>query len=287
MNRSLWRPLASFSVLVLTILSFVYYFGSHPLVRHQLQHTSLATLGLVFGLYVLVLLALILVSYATLLVCRVKLSASETSILTLYATVINFFGPLQSGPAFRGVYLKRKHGLSLKKYTLASLVFYGLYALFSAFFLLATTLGWWLIGGGFVLLAGLIYFSNSKLSITSKLQTLNLKAIYLLAAATLFQLTLVAIIYYVELHSISSTIHFSQAVVYAGAANFSLFVSLTPGAIGFRETFLLFAQRLHHVPTSVIVAANTIDRAMYIVLLGVIGLLILFSHAQRRLQSDN
>lgn len=231
------------------------------------------------------MLALSLVTFTTLRLCNVRLKAGETMLLTMYASVINFFGPLQSGPAFRGVYLKRKHGLQLKQYTLATLVFYGLYACFSAAFLLYGIVGWWLLAGAGPVIGLLWFLRSSNRAVARKFQTLNLGALYALAAATLFQLSLVAIIYFIELRAVSPDIHFSQAVIYAGAANFSLFVSITPGAIGFRESFLLFSQRLHHISSSTIIAANVIDRAMYIVLLATIGLAIFGTHAQKRLQN--
>lgn len=286
MTRSLWRPVAVISILVLTLSGFIYYFVSHPLVRQQLRSTAAGTLLLLIGLYCLVLLLLSFVTYATLKLCGVRLRTGETILLTMYSSVVNFFGPLQSGPAFRGVYLKRKHKLELKRYTVASLVFYMLYALISGIFLLSTTLTWWLFVGIGLLLA-IAWLSRPLLgSFTDRFTALHLRAVPLLALATFLQLSVMAVIYFVELRSVDSSVHFGQAIVYAGAANFSLFVSLTPGGIGFRESFLLFSQHLHHVPSSTIVAANIIDRSIYIVLLAIIGLVILASHSKRKLQPD-
>jgi uncharacterized membrane protein YbhN (UPF0104 family) len=272
--KSVWRPIATVAVLIVTVTSFIYYFATHPLVRQQLHQTSWVTLVTLFILYLGVVVALSLVTFTTLRLCNIKLTPGESGLLTMYATVINFFGPLQSGPAFRGVYLKRKHGLNLKQYTLATLVFYAMYAMFSLIFLLSGIMGWWLVIIAIVGIAVLAFVRISTWSVAQRFQVLNLDAIYALAAATLFQLSLVAVIYFVELRSIQHGVTFGQAVIYAGAANFSLFVSLTPGAIGFRESFLLFSQRLHHI-----------DRSMYIVLLAVIGLVIFSTHAQRRLQA--
>lgn len=282
----IWRPIATVIILVFTIAAFTYYFVSHPMVRQQLYQTSLLTLLILFGLYILVIVALCMVTLLTLRLCNIKLAAAESTLLTMYATVINFFGPLQSGPAFRGVYLKRKHGLNLKKYTAATLIFYMLYALFSGLFLLSGILGWWLLVVGAFGVASLTYIGRSKLPLAKRFQALNLDALYALAAATLFQLSIVAVIYFVELRSIQHGVTFGQAVIYAGAANFSLFVSLTPGAIGFRESFLLFSQRFHHISSSTIVTANIIDRSMYIVLLAVVGLIILVTHTGRRLRAQ-
>lgn len=284
MFRTLWRPVITVSVLVATVSGFIYYFATHPAVRHQLAQTSILTLGLLFILYLGVVGALSLVTMATLRLCKLDLPAGESTLLTMYATVINFFGPLQSGPAFRGVYLKRKHGLNLKQYSLATLVFYALYAAISGVFLLSGVLGWWLLVGAVLAVGGLIFIGRSSHSLARRLQALQLQAIYALALATLLQLSLVAIIYFVELRSIDQSISIGQAIIYAGAANFSLFVSLTPGAIGFRESFLLFSQGLHHISSTTIITANIIDRAMYIVLLAVIGIVIFGTHAHRRLQ---
>jgi uncharacterized membrane protein YbhN (UPF0104 family) len=63
----------------------------------------------------------------------------------------------------------------------------------------------------------------------------------------------------------------------------ALFVSLTPGAIGIREAFLTFSQQLHHIDTSTIVAANIIDRAVYLVFLGVLFIFVFSLHARDKL----
>jgi uncharacterized membrane protein YbhN (UPF0104 family) len=59
---------------------------------------------------------------------------------------------------------------------------------------------------------------------------------------------------------------------------------LTPGAIGFREAFLIFSQNLHHIPNDIIVAANILDRAVYIVFLCLLFLVVLALHANKTLQ---
>jgi uncharacterized membrane protein YbhN (UPF0104 family) len=58
-----------------------------------------------------------------------------------------------------------------------------------------------------------------------------------------------------------------RALIYGGSANLSLFVSITPGGIGFREAFLVFARGLHHVPINTIVSAGIVDRAFYVLFL--------------------
>jgi uncharacterized membrane protein YbhN (UPF0104 family) len=278
----MWRPITAVTVLVITVTAFIAYFVKHPEVRHQLSQTSLATLAIILALYLIGIVALAFATIATLRLCKVRLHTHESLLLTMYAAIINFFGPLQSGPAFRAVYLKKKHGINLKNYTVATLVYYCFYAGFSVILLLSGVLKWWLIPLTAVTLICAITASRSK-RLKPRLQELDLHGWYYLALATLAQIVVVTLIYYTELRSVAPSVHLSQALIYTGAANLALFVSITPGAIGFRESFLLFSQHLHHISNGTIVAANIIDRAMYLVLLLVLALFIFATHAKQQL----
>jgi uncharacterized membrane protein YbhN (UPF0104 family) len=283
--RTMWRPFAVITIVTATVLAFVRYFAHHPEIRTQLGNTSPALLALLFGLYLLFVGSLALINSATLRLCGTQLTGRESLLLTAYSSVINFFGPLQSGPAFRAAYLKKQHGTALKKYGTATLMYYLFYAFFSGLFLLSSTLGWYLLLlGALVVLIGAASYKWS-LGPLQKLRALNLKAWYYLAVATLLQVSIQAIIYYAELRSITPGVHVGQVIVYTGAANFALFVSITPGAIGFRESFLLFSQHLHHISSSAIVLATTLDRAAYIMVLVVMAVVIFGTHAQKKLKS--
>ncbi|MDB5171033.1 MAG: hypothetical protein JWO35_727 [Candidatus Saccharibacteria bacterium] len=281
--RTTWRPIATVFILLITIAAFANYFASHPQVRQLLRDTSPILLLSLLGLYVLFVGSLALINSATLRLCGTRLIGRESLLLTMYSSVINFFGPLQSGPAFRALYLKKMHGTNLKSYGTATLVYYGFYAFFSGLFLVSGLLGWWLIplAGAGLLILWLTY--RSPFAFAERLRKLDLSGWYYLAAATFLQVSLLAIIYYVELRSVMPGIHFSQVIIYTGAANFALFVSLTPGAIGFRESFLVFSEKLHHVSNNAIVVANTIDRAVYISLLLFLAVAIFATHAQKKL----
>ncbi len=122
----------------------------------------------------------------------------------------------------------------------------------------------------------------------SKLQGdgLDLRPRLLLAllGVTLLQAGLQIALYATELHTLNPHIGFVQIMTYTGAANFSLFVALTPGAIGIRESFLLFSGRLHHIGSATIIAANIIDRGVYLIFLGALFALTLVLHARQSLQ---
>lgn len=228
--------------------------------------------------------SLALVLFATVALCNTHLPLKDGILLTLWSSIINFFGPLQSGPAFRAVYLKKAHGVSLKTYGLATLLYYFFYAGVSGLFVLSGILTWYvLVGFVFVAVLALLLFLRSAHPFARRLRTLPLKRAYLLAVATVLQLVVVAIIYSLELRSIDAAISIHQAIIYTGAANFALFVSITPGAIGFREAFLVFSEKLHHISSATILTANVLDRALYVSLLAILFLVAVSLHARARL----
>lgn len=283
MNKHLWRLIASVTVLLVTLVAFVDYLATHPAVRQQLRQTSPETLVIILLLYVGATVALALVFIATFRLCKLSLGLGESTLVTMYSAIINFFGPLQSGPAFRAVYLKKKYNLKLKDYAVATIVYYFIFGLFNVALLFSGLLKWWLLAVLLIAIAGELSLRRNR-RIAARFERLDLRGWYYLAGATLLQISFFVAIYYAELRSVSRGIHLSQAIIYTGAANLSLFVSITPGAIGFREGFLLLAHRLHHISNSAIVAANTIDRSMYIFLLLILALFIFGTHASRRLR---
>jgi uncharacterized membrane protein YbhN (UPF0104 family) len=104
-----------------------------------------------------------------------------------------------------------------------------------------------------------------------------------IGAAAAMQLATQVAIYAVELHNVGAHASFGQVLSYTGVANFALFAALTPGAIGIREAFLLFSEKLHHISSEAIVAANVVDRGVYLVFLGVLFLLVIGLHAKKKL----
>lgn len=282
MKKRYLKPVLALIVLVATVAGFIWYFQTHPSVGEQLSRTSPGLIVLLLALYVGTIVALAMVTASTARLCRAAMRPAESILLTAYTAVINFFGPLQSGPAVRAVYLKKKFNVNMKQFGVATLVYYFFYAAFSGLFLLSGLLKWWLLPLTALGLVVMYAILRSR-QFGPRLRQLDLGGWYYLAAATLLQVSLIAAIYYAELHSIDPSISLGQAIIYTGAANFAMFVSITPGAIGFREAFLVFSQNLHHVPSSTIVAANILDRSVYILLLIGLAVFILSFHAKAHL----
>lgn len=281
------KALLAILVLAATLSAFIYYCKTHPAILDKLGDTNPLLLVTLVMCYLIWFSALVVILRISLRLFNTTIGKQENVLLNAYSTLVNFFGPGQSGPAVRGLYLKKRHGLPLKKYIFATLLYYGFYAVISAFFLFVGSQAWWktvllmtLAGGGSFIIIRL-YAKRSKINGQSGLNLANLAWLFV---ATAVQLTMQAIIFYIELRDIDSTISTAQALTYTGAANFALFVSLTPGAIGFREAFLIFSQSIHHISNTVIVAANVIDRAVYLVFLGVLFVGVISLHAKDKLR---
>lgn len=274
-------------VLLLTGLGFIYYFLKHPSTISTLTSLNLINLLELLTLYLFTIILLGLILNCSLRLAGISMGMKENLLLTIYSTIVNFFGPLQSGPGVRAVYLKKRFGLKIKNFLLITLIYYAFFALISAVFLFIFSRPLWQASAILLLFACLVasgfYILKSRLKISEKIK-LDVSLLLKLFILTLVQLSIVAVVYYIELHSINRAINFRQALTYTGAANFALFVSLTPGAIGFREAFLLLSQRLHHISTTNVLAASLIDRAVYVLLLGILFLVALGSHAKDKLK---
>jgi uncharacterized membrane protein YbhN (UPF0104 family) len=270
-------------VLALTAVVFVHYISGHPQLLHKLGETNPLLIAALVVLYLAWFAALVLILRVSLRLFDTAMPAQENVLLSAYSSLINFFGPGQSGPAFRALYLKKRYALRIKDYMFASLLYYGFYAIISALCVCVGSLPWWqtiglvsaTIGG-----SALVIRWYAKRSVVSAKPGMNAKNLGLLFGLTATQVLIQFVIFFTELYSVSPATTVSQALSYTGVANFAIFVSLTPGAIGIREAFLVFSQNLHNLGNGIIVAANVIDRAVYLLLLGVLFLMTLVLHAK-------
>ncbi|MGF7228404.1 MAG: lysylphosphatidylglycerol synthase domain-containing protein [Candidatus Saccharibacteria bacterium] len=278
------RMVLGFILLAATIAVFAWYMHAHPEILRQLKQVKSITLVVLLGLYAVFFAALVAILQVSVRMYQKNISIKENFLLSAYSSLINFFGPGQSGPGLRAIYLKRRHNLGIKQYIFATLLYYACYAVISACMMFIGSRSWWqttlfvlAVGGGSALILGW-YARKSKLHERSAIMRFG----GWMFLATLGQLLAQVAIYFVEIHAITSHVSFGQIVTYTGAANFALFAALTPGAIGIREAFLVFTHNLHHISNNVIVTANVIDRAAYLVFLGLLFVVVLSLHAGKK-----
>ncbi len=288
--KSKLKLIAAPLLVILFIGIFVDYIGHHPAIIDSLSRISPWLLVILLGCYILLLFWWMAVYNATLNLCSQPLPRQENLLLTIYSTLANFFLPLQSGPGVRAAYLKKRHNVSVAGYIMASLIYFAMYAIISAGFLFIASRYWWLsilaviaaaLISLFVLRQAQVRFKKRALKIHLDLNRIKLLRLF---AVTCGQLLTQALIYGIEIHSLHTSFSIARVISYTGAANFSLFVSLTPGAIGFREAFLEFSRQLHHFSTTTILAANVIDRGVFIAFLGILFIVMLLTHTGQRLR---
>ena len=293
MTRKL-RSIASLLLLAVALAAGIYYAANHREIIDHLADTSWETTGAIFCLYALMFGVLLLIFVATMDICARKVPLAENAVINAYSLLINFFIPGQGGSAYRGLYLRQRHKLRLRDFAFASLLYYLFYALVSVLLLLASSRPWWETALAAMAVTGcglLIIRRYSRRSPGGRLELkLGLRSAGFLLVATVLQAAVQILIYGIELASTSQAVSFSQIMTYTGAANLALFASLTPAAIGIRESFLLFTERLHHISSTNIIEANMIDRAVYIVFLLAILLIALggrvINHQRLRRMSE-
>jgi uncharacterized membrane protein YbhN (UPF0104 family) len=281
-------------IVLATLVAFGWYLHKHPAIVDQLQQTPpLLILGL-FICFAGVQVALIGVLTASLMLFQKHMGIQENFLLNAYSSLVNFFGPGQSGPGFRAAYLKVRHEVKIKQYLFATLLYYVFYAIYSGLLLSVASRAWWQTVLLTIAISGVCYgfisyfMSRNRGILPQRMPRSTFAQILLvMGAATLLQMLCTFAFYYLELHSLDSTITLKQVLAYTGAANFALFVSITPGAIGIREAFLLFSQSLHNIPSDIIIAANVLDRAAYVAFLGVLFIVVLVMHVGAKLQPKN
>ncbi len=282
-----YKKILAILIIGLTIFGFIYYFVKHPHTLDSLKNLSVINISLLLALYFLILFCLVLVLKFSLDICNLKMKWLDNLQLNIWSNIINFFGPLQSGPGVRALYLKKNYGLTLKKFLYLSLIYYGFIALISLMFIGIGAFKWYFAVGLIILSVLVVYVGFSVL--TKKIKksdrpALTLKPVLQLFLITLVQLSINSLIYFIELKIVNKNISYHQALCYCGVANLALFVSITPGAIGFRESFLLFTQKLHHISAANILSASLIDRSVYLFFLLILIVLASFTHIGTKLR---
>jgi uncharacterized membrane protein YbhN (UPF0104 family) len=271
-------------LLVLTLIAFVYYFLHNQEQFSRIGHLTWWQVLLIIVGQTIVFFSNILVSVIFIQFIGKKLHFLDSTRITAYSSLVNFFGFLQGGVGLRGVYFKRQFSMSLKKYFALTVIQYlflfavaGLFVLVGISFttglssaLLMTALGVVILASGIVLFGK----SNTAKKLQNKLgaisQLLRARPLTMLFAVIILQLGGSLLANFVELQAIGANISIGGVLVYTGTSQFAIVIALTPGAIGIREALLLVVQQQMHLTTQDIVLAATVDRVVYFITLALI-----------------
>ena len=293
LKSKLFRQLLVVGIIVLTFGIFIWYGASHPKIISTVLGLNPIIIVFLAIAYSLTILANGIILHFSLSYVRRKTSILDNILLTGYSSIVNFFGPLQSGPGFRAVYLKKKYGIEIKKFLLATFVFYLFFGVINLIIVIIAGLVQKPEWRPAIIITALALALLSPLLLRLALKKERIRAFigsmrlkdknFWLIGAGAVGLTLSSgLAYFIELNEISGHIGLGQVLVYTATANLSLFVSLTPGAIGFREAFLIFSQQLHTIPTTTIFAASVIDRAFYVAFLLVMFIVLLAINGRKK-----
>lgn len=273
-------------LLLATAAAFTQYVWQHPETLRRLSDLSIATILALLILCTATFFAYLFITRVSLRMYHKTMPLAEQFLFNAYSSLINFFGPGQSGPIFRAAYLKKRHNLTIRQFAFTTLLYLAFYAVISAMLVVVGSRPWWqtallMLAVG---TASWLFIRRYKKRANIRAEEgFNLTNLSLLFGLVVVQILLLAATYWVELRSINAHASLGQVLSYTGISNFSLFVALTPGAIGIREAFLVFSQNLHHIGSSTIVAANIIDRGVYLVFLGILFVLVISLHAKDKL----
>ncbi len=130
-------------ILAATVGAFTYYLANHPETVRQVKHLPPLTLVVLLVLYFVLFGAYALVTRFSLRLYDKHMGIQENFLFNAYSSLINFFGPMQSGPIFRGAYLKKRHNLGIKSYTFALLIYFAFYGVISVMMMFVGSRPWW------------------------------------------------------------------------------------------------------------------------------------------------
>lgn len=278
------KSLISLGIIVATLGFAVYFLSTHKNLISELSKIPLSLIFIIFLLYFVMLLVLIGVFKYTALIAGAKVKPKDNLELNMISLFMNFFIPGQSGPIYRGYYLLKNYKVKIKTYITSTIIYFSIYALVACLLILLGVSNLYLDFLFVLILIIALILSKKYLFKKINFKSLKLSFINLisLCLVTLLQFMIQGLIYYLEIRSVDPHIAVRDVLVYTGTAGLALFVALTPGAIGIREAFLIFSEKLNHLSSLTIIASSLIDRSVYILFLLTIGLLIAIFHINKK-----
>lgn len=282
-----------FSILIVlvTIYIFTDYVVKHHQIISRLLKVNPLEIILITLLYSLIFVTLYYLLKFMVQYFNINIDKKDNLLLNAYSLLANFSFFGQAGPGIRAIYLRNKFKLAIKKFIFITLIYYSFYSVIAICLILfgsSLKLIWSILIILIVVSANFIairwYLKKRQLDHQKHL--LSIKNLAYIFLATLAQLIIQTIIYIIELESIGKfAIH--QIIAYSGFADLSLFASITPGGIGIREAFLIFSEKIHHIPTASIVLASLIDRSAYFIYLIVLLIIVLLFHGFKKIKKLN
>lgn len=198
-----------------------------------------------------------------------RLRVGEAFKVTSYSALVNFFGFLQGGVGVRGLYLKFRLKIPLKRFFYFTVVQYV--TLFFISFILIVVGSVYINGYSLLALLILLIAATVALLIENPLKRLSVaKPLSNIGIRGFLFINLIQIIgclvsYGIELSVIGADFSLAALLIYTGVTQFAIVLAITPGALGIKEGLLLLAAGQMNLTLDEIILSSTLDRLLLFV----------------------
>lgn len=291
----------TFFFLALFIAYVVYNLGDFK----ALQEFPLPAAALIVFLKIGLMITNAMFLKIILTVFNVKISGKHSFFILIFTTIGNHFTPIRGGAGFRAIYLRKKFNLPFSQFISTLSGNYIIVILVYSFIALLSLI-WIHLARGlhspslYVFIAGLFTFclfisliriKTRRLEIQSNFKLLNKagtalkqtidgwngiltrrRLVIKLFLTVVFGFLFIFFITLVEFKFITAQTSIPSLMLYSALSNLSLFISITPGAIGIRESLFLIFQNLMNLTTGDVLNIAVIDRGLVFVTLALLYL---------------
>lgn len=283
-------------VLIALLAIFALYINTHFSEFQQIKFAAPENLSYLFILGLIFLINNGLVLKYLLLPFKIDLPIKEWFGLSVVTTMSNYLAPFRGGAVLRAVYLKKRHQFSFA-YFLSTLS--GLYVI--TFFVnslvgLITTLliyQFYSIFSPIVFVAFLIIFlstssiiifspkiSKTKYTLINKILNVingwhmiksNIRILLFTVLVTFLNLLIFLLMVKIEFAVFGIEISFLKSLFIAVVSTLSLFISITPGALGIKEAIMSLSSILVGATAAQALSVALLDRVVFLALIFILG----------------
>jgi len=283
-------------VLVILVIWFCFYVYQHIDEFRQLKIVNAIYFAPLCILFILFLITNGLVLKYLLEPFDIKLKPKEWFGLSIITTMGNYLTPFRGGAVARAIYLKKVHQFSYSYFlsTLAGIYiivflvnsFVGIFTLvFLRHFLgVFNILIFTIFLDLFLFLLGIVFFSpkvkETKYSFINKFINVinswhliksNKKALTVTALISVINVAIMVLMMFLGFRVFGVSISLLSALFLSIVSALSLFISVTPGALGIREAIVAFAAAVINIPVSQALTVSILNRIVGLVIIFILG----------------
>ncbi|OGH05965.1 MAG: hypothetical protein A2W22_03490 [Candidatus Levybacteria bacterium RBG_16_35_11] len=289
-----------FLIQLIALLIFAFWFGFY-FYKNLNEFSQLKVVSPIYFFPLSLLLVLFLATNGLVLKYllepfNIKLKFKEWFGLSVINSMGNYLTPFKGGAVVRAIYLKKLHKFSYSHFlsTLAGIYiivflvnsFIGILTLIllqyflGIFNLLIFTIFLVL----FLLLLTLIIFSpkvkETKYYFVNKLVSVingwhliksNKKSVFITIFVSLTNVLIIVFAMVLEFYIFGAKISLLKALFLSIVSSLSLFISITPGSLGVKETLLMFTAETINVSTPQVLAISILDRFVGLIIILIFG----------------